>query len=108
MSDAASFAAVAQLIALITDVKACAKRLDELRATIDAAEKAQAHLAADRDAHARDVAAATTASAAREKSLTQREIDLAIEKADVARSGETLRRERLSSLHKSKELTDAR
>jgi septal ring factor EnvC (AmiA/AmiB activator) len=51
MSD--PFAAVAGLVALITDVKACAKRLDELRATIDAAEKARAQLEAARIANER-------------------------------------------------------
>ena len=51
MSD--PFSAVTGLIALLTDVKACAKRLSELQAAIDASEKAQTHLAADRETHAR-------------------------------------------------------
>jgi hypothetical protein len=108
MNDDAAFAAVTALIAHVSDPKAAKARLDALQKAAAEIETAQAQLAADREAHAREVAAATAASAAREKSLTQREVDLAIEKADVARSGETLRREWLSSLHKSKELTDAR
>jgi hypothetical protein len=53
-----TFAAVIALIALVADPKACAKRLAELQATIDAADKAQAQLAIDRAAHERAVAEA--------------------------------------------------
>jgi hypothetical protein len=48
-----TFTAVAGLIALINDAKACAKRLAELQAAIAAAEQAQAQLEAARIANER-------------------------------------------------------
>jgi hypothetical protein len=57
MSDAA-FTGVTALIALISDPKGCAKRMAELQATIEVAEKAQAQLAVDRAVHERAIAEA--------------------------------------------------
>jgi putative heme degradation protein len=81
MSD--PFAAVAGLVALITDVKACAKRLDELRATIDAAEKAQAQLAADRAEHERRVAVDTAELAERDGAVRKRHLAATILEREV-------------------------
>jgi hypothetical protein len=68
-----AFAALAGLIALIIDAKACATRLAELRKLVDQAEKAQAQLAADRETHAATAAAAAAALEAREAALVTRE-----------------------------------
>jgi chromosome segregation ATPase len=57
MSDDA-FAAVTGLIALITDPKAAKARLEALQKAAAAIETAQARLAADREAHEREVAEA--------------------------------------------------
>jgi chorismate mutase len=67
-----AFAAVTGLIALITDPKACAKRIDELRKLIEQAEKAQAQLAAERAAHEAKVAADKAELAAREAKVADR------------------------------------
>jgi hypothetical protein len=84
MSD--PFAAVTSLIALIGDAKACARRLAELQATIDAAEKAQAQLDADRRAVAADKAAADE----REKTLREREVKVAIGEHNLAKGQQEL------------------
>ena len=73
-----AFAAVTGLIALVTDAKACAKRLDELQRQIEAAAKAQAKLEADREQHERSVAAAKAALDAREAALRKREVEAMI------------------------------
>jgi hypothetical protein len=64
-----SFAAVAALIALITDAPACKSRLAELRQQIDAAAKAQARLDAAQPIHDQAAAALET----REAAVTERE-----------------------------------
>lgn len=71
---------------MITDVKACAKRLEELRATIATAEKAQARLDADREAHARTVAVVD----ARDKALHDREREVALGERILRRDQEEL------------------
>jgi hypothetical protein len=81
-----SFAAVSALIALVSDTKSCAKRLAELRATIDAAEKAQAQLDADRAAHARTMAA----DEERAKSVREREAKLILGERDLRVGQEAL------------------
>jgi uncharacterized protein YfcZ (UPF0381/DUF406 family) len=65
---------VASLIALITDAKACAKRLTELQAKLDAAEEAQAKL----DAEARSLAADKAAVDEQIKAVREREVAVAI------------------------------
>ena len=84
MTDEA-FTAVSSLIALVTDAKACGKRLTELQQQIDAAAKAQAQaqLAAERDEFGRHAAAETTAADAREKKLRAREVAVAIAERDL-------------------------
>jgi hypothetical protein len=72
MSDAQhpdAFAAVTNLIALVSDPKACARRLDELQKLEGQIAGAQAQLAADREQHDRRAAELDT----REASLLTRE-----------------------------------
>jgi hypothetical protein len=58
-----------EFAALVVDAKACAKRIDDLRKLVEQAEKDQAQLAVDRDAHDRKVAELD----AREAALALRE-----------------------------------
>jgi hypothetical protein len=76
MTDAPEFAAVAGLIALVTDAKACAKRFDELRSLSDQIAKSQAKLDSARAEHDRAAAAAQADILAREQKLRQREQEL--------------------------------
>jgi hypothetical protein len=73
MSDA-TFTAVSQLIALVADPKACAKRLEELRKVSDEVARSQARL----DADARTVATDKAAADEREKTLRDREVAVAM------------------------------
>jgi hypothetical protein len=73
-------AAVTALIALISDPKGCAKRMAELQATIDAADKAQAQLAADRAAHERAVAEANHELDARRLEIAKSECDIRLQR----------------------------
>ena len=75
---------------MITDVKACAKRLEELRATIATAETAQTRLDAERDGHARTVAAVD----AREKALRDREAKLVLGERNLKAGLEALAADR--------------
>jgi hypothetical protein len=86
MTDASpeAFAAVADLIAIVADPKACAKRLADLRAQIDAATAAQAKLDADRLEHDRKVAADTAALAKREAALRMHQAELMGREAAMA------------------------
>jgi septal ring factor EnvC (AmiA/AmiB activator) len=72
MQNSDAFAAVTGLIALITDPKACAKRLADLQQQLAAAAKAQAKLDADREAYERKVAADKAELAAREQKIAER------------------------------------
>jgi hypothetical protein len=72
MQNSEAFAAVTGLIALVTDAKACAKRIDELRKLVEQAEKAQAKLDADREAYERKIAADKGELAAREQKTAER------------------------------------
>jgi hypothetical protein len=69
-----AFDATIALIALVSDAKACARRLAELKTTMDEIEKAQATL----DAHRSAVAADKASGDAREKALREREVAVAI------------------------------
>jgi hypothetical protein len=73
MSEAPEFQAVANLLALLTDAKATAKKFDELRQTIEKAEGATAKLAVDREQHAAAVTAARAELDARGAALLKRE-----------------------------------
>jgi hypothetical protein len=84
MNDEA-FSAVTSLIALVTDAKACGKRLDELRKAIEQADAAQADLKAARDEFGRHAAAETAAADAREAKLRAREVAVAIAERDLVR-----------------------
>jgi peptidoglycan hydrolase CwlO-like protein len=73
-----TFTAVAGLIALVTDAKACSKRLDELRKLGAELAEAQAKLDADRETHAASAAALEareTALAPREEACAQAEAE---------------------------------
>jgi uncharacterized membrane protein YccC len=72
-----AFAAVAGLIALITDAPACKARLFELQKLETEVVLAQGKLAADRERHAAEVAKAKAELAEREKLLRAREVALA-------------------------------
>jgi hypothetical protein len=76
MSDAAAFSAVVNLIALVSDAKACAKRLEELRATITAAETAAAQLEAARVANLRADAERKADLDRRQARLVEAEVEL--------------------------------
>jgi hypothetical protein len=66
------FAGTVALIALITDTKACAKRLDELRRLGAETPEAQSKLDADRAAHEAKVKADSAELAAREAKVAER------------------------------------
>ena len=87
-----SFTAVAALLALATDPRACRARLLELQRQIDAAGKAQAKLAAEHVAHEAAVARDRAQIEEREKSAQKREASaLAAERnleGDLARIAE--------------------
>jgi hypothetical protein len=72
MQNSDAFAAVTGLIALITDAKACGKRLDELRRLSAETAEAQAKLDADRAAHEQKIAADRAELAAREAKVADR------------------------------------
>jgi hypothetical protein len=76
MSDAPSFAAVTALINLVSDPKACAKRLAELTKAAAEIETAQAQLEAARIANERAFAEAWADLDRRETDLTERSFDL--------------------------------
>jgi hypothetical protein len=78
-----AFTAVSSLIALVTDAKACGKRLDELRKTIEQAEAAQAKLTADREEFSQRAAAKTAAADEREKRIRAREVAVGIAERDI-------------------------
>jgi hypothetical protein len=67
-----AFAAVTGLIALITDAKACSKRLAELQQQTDAATKAETKLAAERAAYEAKVAETSADLKAREEKTADR------------------------------------
>jgi septal ring factor EnvC (AmiA/AmiB activator) len=71
-----TFTAVAGLVALITDVKGCAKRLAELQATIVAAETAQAQLEAARIANERAFSEMKADLDRRQARLVEGEVEL--------------------------------
>jgi hypothetical protein len=83
MSDTESFTAVASLIALIVDPKACAARLADLQRTIAAAAKAQAELNVERDEFDRRAAAEKAAAVARDTKLRAREAAVEIAERDI-------------------------
>jgi hypothetical protein len=68
--------ALIALIALITDPKACAKRLAELTKAAQEVAAGQAQLAADREAHEREVAEAKAGLDRRGAELTELSYDL--------------------------------
>jgi peptidoglycan hydrolase CwlO-like protein len=72
-----TFAAVADLIKLVVDAKACAKRVDELQKLVATAAAAEARLAADTATHA----ATKAALEAREAAVTERERVVAADEA---------------------------
>jgi hypothetical protein len=78
-----AFDALANLIALVTDAKACAKRLSELRAQIELATGAQVKLDADRLEHAQKVAADTAELAGREAVLRKRHVAVSIREREA-------------------------
>jgi hypothetical protein len=71
-----AFTAVSSLIALITDAKACAKRLDELRSLGDQIAQAETKLDSARAEHERTAAASQADMLAREQRVRQREQEL--------------------------------
>jgi hypothetical protein len=71
-----TFTAVAGLVALITDVKGCAKRLGELQTAIAAAETAQAQLEAARIANERAFAEMKADLDRRQARLSEGEVEL--------------------------------
>jgi hypothetical protein len=86
-----AFAAVAALIALVADPKACAVRLAELQKQADAAATAQRQLSGARSTHEAAIARAKAAmdereAAAdeREKKLRRREVAVGIAERDIA------------------------
>jgi hypothetical protein len=83
MQNSDAFAAVAGLIALITDAKGCAKRLAELQQQIDVATKAQSKLDSERVVHDRAVAAAEVEMIARETAVRKREVTVSIAARDL-------------------------
>jgi hypothetical protein len=78
-----TYAAVAGLIALISDAPACKARLAELQKQIEAATKAQTNLDADRAAHQAEVAAAKATFDARETALRKREVEVLVRSNDL-------------------------
>jgi hypothetical protein len=78
-----TFAAVTALIALVVDVKACAKRLEELRLAVEAAEKERAQLAADWASHQRTTSDARAELEDKAASLRKREVAVAIKERDL-------------------------
>jgi hypothetical protein len=83
MSDA-SFTAVADLIALISDPKACAKRMAELQTLGAEIAAAQAKLDAARAEHDRKITADTAELAEREAAVGQRHVVVSIAEREVA------------------------
>jgi hypothetical protein len=79
-----AFAAVTGLIALITEAKACGKRLADLQAQMGAVTASQAKLDAARAEHDRKVAADTAELAEREAELRQREVAAMIKENELA------------------------
>jgi hypothetical protein len=73
-----AFAAVAGLVALITDAKACGKRLDELKKLGDEVAKSQAKLDTDRAEHERASTTRTREFDEREAKLRDREVKVII------------------------------
>jgi hypothetical protein len=71
-----AFAAVADLIGLISDPKACAKRMAELQVTIAAADRAQAQLEAARIANERAFAVSTADLDRRRAKIIADEVEL--------------------------------
>jgi hypothetical protein len=74
-----TFAAVADLIKLVIDAKACAQRAEELRKLVATTAAAQALLDADTATHA----ATKAALEAREAAVTERERIVAAEEAEL-------------------------
>jgi DNA-binding FrmR family transcriptional regulator len=71
-----SFAAVAAMLALVVDPKACSERLHQLRALRQAAEEAQDTMVRERATHDAAVAKARAEIAERQAALNKREIAL--------------------------------
>jgi hypothetical protein len=78
-----AFAAVTGLIALITDAKACGKRLADLQAQMGTVTVSQAKLETERAEHDKKVAAETAEFAEREAAVRKREVAVAFAERDV-------------------------
>jgi alkylation response protein AidB-like acyl-CoA dehydrogenase len=79
MNDAPdAYAAVVDLIALVTDAKASGKRLSELQALEERIAKTQAKLDADRAEHDRVVTTSRAELDERDAKLRKREVDVMI------------------------------
>lgn len=83
MSD--TFGDAFALLAAAADVKGCKGRIARLKRLGEQTAAAQAKLEADREAHTRTVEADTAAADAREKSLRDREVAVAIAERDLVR-----------------------
>jgi hypothetical protein len=86
-----TFAAALALLAAAADVPGAKARLADLAKQIAAAEKAQAKLDADREAHARIVAADKAASDERLTKLHDREVKVGIAERDLIAREERVR-----------------
>jgi hypothetical protein len=78
-----TFTAVADLIKLVVDAKACAKRVDELAKLSAETATAQANLETERAAHDRKATADTAELAEREVALRKRQVAVSIAEREV-------------------------
>jgi septal ring-binding cell division protein DamX len=90
MAETPEFAAVANLLALLADGKATAKKFDELRQLLEKTAAATAKLEAATAAHDQQIAADRDEMAARERRVRDKEVSLAIKERDLVRREQVL------------------